>query len=192
MLFPVDSATTLGLAANVVAICAVVAGLRQSHDTLRTQRRLADLGHVRGLLDDAAVTLHRTAYVLDEVRSQVTQHTPGFFTSEKGAEVFADLERCGRDFEVLLERLRIRFGDEHAVVASSGEADEAVLDIYRAAGLVRLEDPSDGSPAAEHEIARFYKQTRERLVTQRERFDEARHKFVEAAHAVAGAELGAG
>jgi hypothetical protein len=54
-----DSATALALAANVVAICAIAAGWMQSRDTLVNHRRLADLGHVRGRLDDAAVALHQ-------------------------------------------------------------------------------------------------------------------------------------
>jgi hypothetical protein len=57
---------------------------------------------VRGLLDDAAVALHRTAYALDEMRSQVTQHTPGFFKSERGTEVFAQLDSCGKELDALL------------------------------------------------------------------------------------------
>jgi hypothetical protein len=142
----VDSTTALGLAANVVALVLVAAGWRQNHDTLENQRRIADLGHVRGLLDDAAVALHRAAYVLDEVRSGMTKHSPNFFTSEPGTEVFADLDAEGKKLDALVERLRVRFGNEHPVVVAFRQADEAMLDIYRAAGLVRLEDPPDGSP----------------------------------------------
>jgi hypothetical protein len=124
-----------------------------------------------------------------EVRGQVTQHTPDFFKSDEGTEVYAELERFGRDLDALRERLQVRFGDEHPVVAAFCEAGEALLDVYRAAGLVRLEDPPDGSPAAAHAVRQFYDRTRRRLTTQRERFHRAREDFIEAAEAVAGARL---
>jgi hypothetical protein len=56
--------------------------------------------------------------------------------------------------------------------------------------MVRLEDPPDGSPAAADSIRGFHDEIRERLTTQRERFDKARDDFVAAAHTTAGADLG--
>lgn len=188
-MLPVDSSAALALAANAVAVCAVVMGWRQNRDNLLNQRRLADLGHVRGLLDDAAIALHSAAYVLDEVRSQDTQHTPSFFKSEKGRDVFADLERSGWELNVLLERLRLRFGGDHRVVECFGAADTALLDVFRAAGLTRIEPDADGSPAAAHAIQQLHDQIRKRLSTQRERFDTTRDDFIAAACAVAGAQL---
>jgi hypothetical protein len=185
----VDSSTALALAANGVAICAIGAGWWQNRDSLGNQRRLADLAHVRGLLDDAAIALHGAAYILDEVRSQVTQHTPAFFKSEKGTEVFVDLGRCGRDLDALLERLRVRLGSEHQAVLCFTRAAGALLDIYRACGLARHEPDPNGSPAAAHAIDKFHAETRERLLNQRERFDEARVAFIAAAHAIAGVQL---
>ena len=187
----VDSTLLLGLAANVVALGAVGAGLWQHHETLKSQRRLADLDNVRGLLDEAAVALHRAAYVLDEVRSGVTQHTPSFFTSESGTEVYTDLGKCGKDLDALMERLRVRFGRGRPVVTAFERADEAFLDIYRAAGLVRLEEPPEAAPPEAHEVRRFYDEIRDRLTTQREHFDKARDAFVDAANQAAGADLGA-
>jgi hypothetical protein len=142
------------------------------------------------LLDEAAVALHRAAYVLDEVRTQVTQHTPDFFKSERGTEVFVDLGVCCQDQDALVERLRVRFGRSHAVVAGFERADEAFLDIYRAAGLVRLEPESDGSPAANEMIRDFHDKQRSRLKEQRDRFDQARNDFIDATSEVAGADLG--
>jgi hypothetical protein len=34
-----------------------------------------------------------------EVRGEVTQHTPDFFKSDEGTEVYAELERFGRDLD---------------------------------------------------------------------------------------------
>ena len=185
-----DSTLALGLAANVVALGAVGAGLWQNRETLMTQRRLADLDNVRGLLEEAAVALHRAAYVLDEVRTQVTQHTPGFFKSERGTEVFADLGERGKDQDALVERLRVRFGRSHAVATAFERADEAFLDIYRAAGSARIEPDSDGSPAANDMIRDFHDKIRSRLKEQRDRFDEARNDFIDAAGEAVGADLG--
>ena len=174
----------------MVALGAVGAGLWQHRGTLKSQRRLVDLDNVRGVLDDAAVALHRAAYVLDEARTQVTQHTPDFFKSERGTEVFADLDKRGKDQDALLERLRVRFGRSHAVVTAFERADEAFLDIYRAAGLVRLEPESDGSPAANEAIHSFHDKTRSRLDKQRVLFDQARNDFIDGASETAGADLG--
>jgi hypothetical protein len=184
-----DSSVVVPVVANGVAVCAIVFGWRQNRDNLANQRRLADLGHVRGLLDDAAIALHRGACVLDEVRSQVAQHTPKFFTSDKGTEVFTELGRCGEELDALLERLRIRFGSDHRVVTSLNSADAALLDIHRAAGLVRLKPDDDGSPVAAHAIREFYDDTMSRLLAQRERYDRTRKDFIDAAYVVAGAQL---
>jgi len=123
------------------------------------------------------------------VRSQVTQHSPDFFKSETGTETYIELGRRGKELDALIERLRVRFGRDHEIVATFREADEAVLDIYRAAGLARLEPEADESPASAHFVQKFHDEIRERLTTQRERFDEAREAFIDAAQRAGGTQL---
>jgi hypothetical protein len=185
----VDTATVAVIASSTVAVVSIGANVFQNERRLRHERRLADLDAVRSALDDAAAELHATAYVLDEVRSQVTQHTPDFFKSEKGTETFIELGRRGKELDALNERLRVRFGRDHEVVAPFIETNEAVLDIYRAAGLVRLEPGGDGSPASAHQVAKFHDETRDRLIAGRDRFDGAREAFIVAAQRAGGAQL---
>ena len=62
------------IASNLVAGLAVYFGARQHRDRLKLDRRLHDLDNVRGVLDEAAVELHRVAYALDDVRSYLGRY----------------------------------------------------------------------------------------------------------------------
>jgi hypothetical protein len=151
-------------------------------------RELADLADLRALLDEAAVALHRARYTLDEVRSNLSSYSFGFFKSEERAKPYRDLEPAGQELDALRERLAVRLGASHYVVEHFTLADAAALEIYRAIGLLQLEDdPQD--EAGRHSVRDFMKQTRERVQTERADFDMYRQAFMEAAQSVAGAKL---
>jgi hypothetical protein len=42
----------------------------------------------------------------------------------------------------VLGQLRIRLGPEHPATVAFGEADAAMLDVFRALGLIKVEDPA--------------------------------------------------
>ncbi len=184
-----DTATVAVITSSTVAVASIGANLLQHERGLKVQRKLADFENVRGVLDDAAAELHRVAYVLDDVRSRVTQHGVGFFKSDDGTATFTELGRLGRELDALTARLSVRFGRGHEVVALFSAANHATLEIYQAAGLVRLEPEPDGSPAAAHSVRKFYDETRDKIEAQRSLFDDARERFLDAAHRTAGAQL---
>lgn len=186
----VDTATVAVISSSVIALASIAATAFQHERRLSLDRALKDLEAVRGALDDAAAALHRTAYVLDDVRSQVTQHAPAFAKTEKGTEVFAKLGQHGNELDALTERLSVRFGRKHDVVSTFRTATEAALAIYRAVGRARLEPDADESPAAVRAVQDFHDETRATLALQRTSFDDARRAFIDAAHGAAGAALG--
>jgi hypothetical protein len=112
--------------------------------------------------------------------------TPWAHSSDPAPE--EQLGEYGRELDALLERLAVRLGPEHDAVRAFKAADEAVLRIWRAAGLLRLEPESDGDEAAERQIQRLSRERRTRSKKTAPR-STPRECFVAAAHAAAGSRL---
>ncbi len=188
-------ATAVSIAApNIVALAAIGARVWQRHSSRKHDRERHDLDAVRAILNDKAVALHRIAYALNDVRSHLTQHGDSFFTSphggERGEEIFEELQSVGRDADVVVERLAVRFGRRAAVTEAFTKADDATLEISRALGLLRMESAPDGSSAAERYLAESMTKTRAKLKEQRAYFNDAREAFIVEAVNLAGARLG--
>jgi hypothetical protein len=178
------------IVSGTVALAAIVATWHQHVRSLGHERTLADLANVRDILDEAAVALHETAYLLDDLLSYLTQHGGvSFFKTEDGTAIYKALGGRGRELDALLERLSVRLGSDHHVVSAFNAADAATLGIWRAAGLLRDEPEADGNPAAANQIRKLNDQKRGEIEAFREQFDTARKAFVSAAHTAAGSRL---
>jgi hypothetical protein len=186
-----DLGTTLAIVVpNLVAAIAIVAGWRQHAQGIREGRRLSDLDNVRSVLDDAAVALHKAAYALNDIRMALTEHGRAFFATEERAKPYRALRRDGEQLDALAERLKVRFGREHELVTAFARADEAVLAIFRALELIRLEPPAtSGDQYAEAQIEAMFREQVDVISNQREDFDAARSDFLDTAHRAAGAQL---
>jgi len=92
-----DAATAIAIAApNAVAATAIVLGWLQHRGRLDQDRRLIDLDNVRDVLDEAALALHRVAYVLDDVRSYLLQYGgASFFKTDDGTMTYKKLGASG-------------------------------------------------------------------------------------------------
>lgn len=185
-----DAAQISVLASSTVAIAAIGATWLQHRASLKNQRSLADLDNVRGVLDDCAAALHQIAYSLDDLRTQITQHKPvTFFDTEQGTDLYRQIEGDGKNLDAHLESLAVRLGREHEVSKALSATDGALLKIYRAIGLLRLEDVGDGSEYSRAQVREFELEQVEVIAINRERFDQAREWFISAAQRLAGARL---
>jgi hypothetical protein len=183
-----DTPTVSIVATSTVAVAAIISTYFQHRANMKHQRSLSDLDDLRGVLDDGAVALHQCAYSLDDLRSQMTQHRPvSFFHSEDGADLYRRIEGEGKALDALLERMSVRLGRGHEVAKAFSAADGAFLKIYRAAGLLRLEDPGDGSQSSRDQVRQFERKQAETIEISRERFDKAREWFIAASQRLAGA-----
>jgi hypothetical protein len=186
-----DTATVSVIASSTVAVAAIAATWFQHRAGLKHEREVVDLDNVRDVLDDAAVALHRIAYVLDDVRSRLVTNRPApFFHSGEGTELFKRLGNHGEALDALVERVSVRLGREHEVAKALSAADGAFLKIYRAAGALRLESLDDDSEAARRQIEKIEQEKKEAIGLNRERFDKGREWFIASAHRLAGARLG--
>jgi hypothetical protein len=173
-----------------VALAAIWSMAYQHLRGLSHERALVDLGNVRDVLDEAAVALHRAAYVLDEVRSTLIQHDGvRFFKTAEGTQMYKELGGHGQVLDALYERLSVRFGRDCKVAVVFKEADEAVLGVWRAVGSLRHEPESDGTAAVSAEIKSVNRQQKTEIEAERKAFDAAREAFVASAYSAAGARL---
>jgi hypothetical protein len=185
-----DAVAVAAISSGAVALATIGAGELRHSRSLREARRLSDLENVRTVLDEAAATLHETEYALDDAQAGLQQWGLGFFEDEQREKPYRALRRTGKALDRLLERLKIRFGHEHEVVKTFEAANEAALQIYRALGVIRREDPpAPGDRLAREEVRAFLKIQREKIAAARQEFDRKRMEFIEAAVRVAGAEL---
>ena len=185
-----DAGSIAAISSGTVALATIGAGLVTHRRTLRHARTIADLESVRGVMDEVAVALHNQEYALNEVRFGLTQHGLSFFDDEQRTKAYDDLGRAGKELDRLKERLRIRLGRGHEVVAAFEAADAAVLETYQTMLGVRREgtDASD-EDRVQLRRERFIEEGRERIRAQREVFDAKRDQFIDAAQRVAGADL---
>jgi hypothetical protein len=189
MVSGVDTETVAVISSSIVALAAIAAGWLQHRGSLKHQREAIDLDNVRDVLDEAAVALHETAYVLDTVRSDLTREGPAVFSTDSGSKIYTQLEERGKELDALTERLAVRLSRDHAVSREFLAADMAVLKLFRAVGQLRRLTRSDGSPSAERQIERLVGRHEERIGINRERFETAREGFMAAAHEIAGIRL---
>lgn len=185
-----DTATVAVIATSSVAGLSIAANLLQHARTLKHERQLTDLGHVRDVLDDAAVLLHRIAYILDSVRMALIQTPMTFFEDEKRAQTYRVLRRSGEECDALRERLTIRLGEDHDAVSAFTKLDSAVLEIFRCLDLIRFETETPPDPgSATSQVRGIVERKRDEIDQYRAAFDGHRAEFMRAAHGAAGARL---
>lgn len=185
-----DAGSVIAVAgAQIVALAAIGAGFWQQRKGFANERELADLESVRELMSEAAAVLHRVEYALDQAHSTLVEWGARFFEDEERAKPYRELEAVGREADGVLGQLRIRFGPEHPATLAFGDADAAMLDVFRALGLIKMEDPAISGTYAERQVAEMLEAQRERVARGRENFGIAQEQFVAAAHASAGAKL---
>jgi hypothetical protein len=187
----VDAGSVIAVVgAQAVALAAIGANFLQQRRAFANERELTDLESVRGLLSEAAAVLHRVEYALDEANSTLIQWGGAFFENEERAKPYRELEAVGREADEVLGQLRIRLGPKHSATLAFGDADAAMLDAFRALGLVRLEEPAPAGTPTREEFAEMMEQQRDRVSAGRENFNIAQEQFAEAAHAATGVRLG--
>jgi hypothetical protein len=190
--------TTLvvALAANSVAIVAIVYGYNQHRASLDQHRKLADLSAVRDLIDETAAHLHVVATALDSVRLRLTTMGMGFFGNKEGDECPEGIQRlrelggAGDELDLLRARLAVRLGEGHVAVVKLTEVDDAVLAIWRALDGIRFNVDRHADPGfGQRWVANYCEEQEAEIAQQRAVFDAARKAFVTAAHSAAGAQL---
>jgi hypothetical protein len=109
--------------------------LEAERDRLRLQlaheREMADLQHVRNLLDDAAVALHDADYARYDIEAARMSHGAGL--AEKARDEITRARDVGKDLDRLGERLAIRLGPDDNAVTYFRAAAQALLAVFRLA-----------------------------------------------------------
>ena len=183
------TATVSIIASSAVAIAAIInAGYQQSRGRAHG-RELSDLEAVRSALAEAAAVLHRSEYALDDALSTLRSWGAAFFKDEERAKPYVRLEEIGREADQLKGRLRILFGPAHPVALLFDDANAAMLDAFRALGMIKVEPPAERGTPEQGEIREWAAEQRKRVETARENFGIALEQFIAAAHAAAGAKL---
>ena len=186
----VDTATIAVISSGTVAVLTIVAADLRDRRSLKHARTLTDLDSVRGVLDEAASSLHETGYALRDVRVGLADYGGAFFEDDDRVKYYEDLGSAGKELDHLLERLKIRFGPAHEVVTTFAAANVAVLESYRTLwGLRRESKPREGDERAQREWHDRVAEQRDRVTAQRELFEAKWEQFIDAAQAVAGADL---
>jgi hypothetical protein len=175
---------------SLIALAAIAAGVWEHRKGREHERGIADRESVRDTLAETAAILHRAEYAIDDLHVTLLQHGSTMFDPAHPERVKCkdDLEETGRELDLAVGRLRILLGPKSSVTAALEEADAALLDAFRALGLIRLEDP-EGEGRRAQRIESVNDEQRERIERDRDDFKAAQARFVERAHAVAGADL---
>lgn len=177
--------TTLvvALAANSVAIVAVVYGYKQHRASLGQERRLADLATVRDLIDQIAAHLDIVATALNNVRLRLTTMGRGSSKSKEaddgpeGLEQLRELGRVGDELDMLRERLAVRLGEGHLAVVKLTEMDEAALAIWKALDGIRFNVARDADPGhGQAWVRNDFDQQHAKIIEERTVFDAARKR----------------
>jgi hypothetical protein len=122
----VSTTTDVILAAGptVVAVVAIGSGVWHQRRGLAHERTMGDLADVRELLDAAAVALHEA----DHVYGDWFLHAPASPTQEDERR----LDAARKTIDRVIERLAVRLGPRHDVVANLRAANGAFLALERA------------------------------------------------------------
>lgn len=178
------------LVSNVVgAGVAIVATSWQQRRGFVHEREQADRPGVRGLLSEAVGLLHRLEYALDDANVTLIQWGGAFFEDEERATSYRELEAAGRETDALRGQLEVLLGSDHPATRAFREAATAMLDAFRALGLIRMEEPTTREERADPYMAELVDEQRKRVGAARESFGTAKERFLRAAHAAAGATL---
>jgi hypothetical protein len=151
---------------------------------------MADRDAVRDALSETAAVMHRAEYAIDAVSAALLGFGSTMFDPDhpERARPQSELEAVGRELDQALGRLRILLGPRSNVTLAAEDANTALLDGFRAVGLIRLEDP-DGEGRRANRIADRNDELVDRVQQARENFKIAEEQFVERAHAAVGADL---
>jgi hypothetical protein len=170
------------IVSGVVGIGGLAFGWWNRWLSVRHDRTLADLAAVRDVIERGAIHLHQVAYALDPVKLDLEGNA---------REAHAALGPLGREYDELVERLKVRLGPEHQVVREFAGANEATLDAFRAVGrVVNLHLPHiERGGLAANRASELLDRDRDKLDEARERFDRHRIRFIDAAARTAGATL---
>ena len=120
---------------------------------------------------EAALALHRAAYVLDAIRDRLTAPGAGSVESMLRSGPYVDLERLGQEAEGLTERLAAELGPDHDAVVAFAGSRAAVGEAVGTLGL--LMQPGGPPKVAEETLKEFE--------GQRAAFDDCREQFLAAA-----------
>jgi hypothetical protein len=174
---------------GAVAIAAILVGVWQQRRLFEHERHLADRAAVQEVLSDAASSLHRAEYAIDDAGLKLIEWGAAMFENEERAAPFGRLRDQGRELDAVVGQLRIKLGPEHPATLRFDHADAAYLDAYRALDMIRMEDPAITGTYAEQEVAEFVAEQRRRFQQSRGNFKIAQEQFVALAHSAAGAQL---
>lgn len=175
---------------SLIALAAIGAGVWEHRQARKHERAIADRGSVRDTLAETAAILHRAEYAIDSLQVTLMQHGSAMFdpAHPERTQCQDDLRAAGRELDLAVGRLRIQLGPKSSVTVALEEADAALLDGFRALGLIRLEDPEGQEPrTARIEVGN--ERLTDRIGKARDDFKAAQARFVERAHAAAGADL---
>ncbi len=178
---------------NWIALAAVAGGLVGNGVVWRLGTKRFD--HERDLsarqatgksLEDAAVELHETAYLLDDLRAGIRARPLTFLQTEDGEATYRGLERAGRNLDARAERLLIRLKDAPAATAFETVKD-TTLTLFRAAGqIIRETDQRPDPGHAQEQVKEFVNEKRTEMEVLRDQFDIQRRAFRDAAFAEVG------
>ena len=165
------SATTdviLAAGPTVVERAAIGSAVWQQKRGFSHDREVRDTDHVRGLLDDAAIALHRASYARDDVM----RVGPAVARNRKG--VAAKIATTGTALDELTEHSSVRLGPTTVAVTHFRDAADALraidIEIHRPEGFDMVERTHAFRAASG-------------------RFDAARAAFLAAAAKTAGVKL---
>ena len=171
------------IVSGIVGIGGLAFGFWNRWLSVAHDRTLADLAAVRDVIEQGAIHLHRVAYVLDPVRQDLEGNAK---------TAHAALEPLGREYDELVERMKVRLGPGHEVTREFEAANQATLDAFRAVQrVVRLHLPriERGDEVGVRQATKLLDKDRDVLTEARERFDDHRRLFIDAAASTAGAKL---
>ena len=175
---------------STIALAAIIANVVQQREGFRHDRGMADRDAVRDALAEASAVMHRAEYAIDAVSAALLGFGSTMFDPDhpERAQPQSELEAVGRELDKALGRLRILLGPRSSVTLAAEDANTALLDGFRAVGLIRLEGP-DGEGRRANRIADRNDELVDRVQQARENFKIAQEQFVERAHAAVGADL---
>jgi hypothetical protein len=137
----------------------------------------------RALAQDCAVTLTRTAVILDNIRMYLWGYSESLPEIEGFSIAYSNLEEIGGRLDELRGLVSVEYGDGPTKAAFE-QAVSAVLEIYRALGRIRREyDTPPESDSARRQVRDYFEEDRQKTLDERKRFDTAHAAFAQAAAA---------
>lgn len=179
----------IAFAAAAAAVLAVLVGWVQTNSTLRQNRELADLEAVRAVLDTAVTDLRTASRNI----ARIAELSPG---SGAALEVACEgATKTDGELGAELERLQVRFGPDHPVVACFDGALQASANVTAAAEALTMGRPGPifrDEEEIKKEIALkedFEDRVRPLIKKEADRFEWQRTQFLAEAYTVGRAKL---